>query len=81
VTGLLYLEHIRTQTDAFIAAMDGDLDRRVSPCSDWNVGDLADDGSSSDLFYALWRRVPLDDFEIEGDRAAAERLFAWSDLT
>jgi uncharacterized protein (TIGR03083 family) len=56
---------------------------------DWELegGDAPDvpaaevSGSSSDLFLGLWRRVSLDSLDVKGDRAAAERLFAWTDLT
>ncbi|MEA2435387.1 MAG: hypothetical protein QOG54_2844 [Actinomycetota bacterium] len=42
--------------------------------------DAVIDGSSSDVFLALWRRVPLESLTIEGDLEDPQRLFAWSDL-
>jgi uncharacterized protein (TIGR03083 family) len=44
-------------------------------------GDAALRGSASDLLLALWRRKPLDDVEVFGDRALLERVLAWWDLT
>ena len=60
-----------------------------SPEGEWSMAaggapveaDAVIDGSSSDLFLALWRRVPFESLTVEGDREAAERLFAWSDLS
>jgi uncharacterized protein (TIGR03083 family) len=39
-------------------------------------GDAALRGPAADLFLALWRRLPLDDLDVIGDRAVAERLIA-----
>lgn len=42
-------------------------------------GDAAVRGSASDLLLALWRRVPLDDLDVFGDRDIAARLLAVTD--
>jgi uncharacterized protein (TIGR03083 family) len=43
-------------------------------------GDAAMRGTASDLLLALWRRIPLDDVEVIGDRAAAESLVTYTSL-
>ena len=43
-------------------------------------GDVALRGPAADLLMALWRRVPLDELEVIGDRAVAERLLARTKL-
>lgn len=44
-------------------------------------GDVAVRGAVSDLLLLLWRRVPADDLEILGDRAALDRFLSRTSLT
>jgi uncharacterized protein (TIGR03083 family) len=44
-------------------------------------GDAAIRGPAADLLLVLWRRLPLDAVEVIGDRAAAERLVARTNLS
>jgi uncharacterized protein (TIGR03083 family) len=44
-------------------------------------GDAALRGPAADLLLALWRRVPLDELDVVGDRAVAERLIARTNLS
>ncbi|MBO3737104.1 maleylpyruvate isomerase family mycothiol-dependent enzyme [Actinoplanes flavus] len=37
-------------------------------------------GTASDLVLALYRRIPLSDIRIDGDRAVADQLLAWSKM-
>jgi hypothetical protein len=39
-------------------------------------GDAALRGPAADLLLALWHRLPLDDLDVVGDRAVAERFVA-----
>jgi uncharacterized protein (TIGR03083 family) len=43
-------------------------------------GDAALRGTAETLLLALWRRRTIDDLEVFGDRAVAERLLAHADL-
>jgi len=43
-------------------------------------GDAALRGTANDLLLALWRRVPIDDLDVIGDHAVAERLLARTNL-
>jgi uncharacterized protein (TIGR03083 family) len=44
-------------------------------------GDAAIRGPAADLLLALWRRLPLGDLDVVGDRAVAERLIARTKLS
>jgi hypothetical protein len=39
-------------------------------------GDCAIRGTASDIILALWRRVPLSELDVVGDRDVAERFIA-----
>ena len=39
-------------------------------------GDCAIRGTASDILLALWRRVPLSELDVAGDRDVAERFIA-----
>ena len=43
-------------------------------------GDAAVRGSGSDLLLMLWRRIPLSELGVHGDRALVERFVGWMDL-
>jgi uncharacterized protein (TIGR03083 family) len=43
-------------------------------------GDAAIRAPASDLVLLLWRRIGLDDVEVFGDKAVAERFVGWVDL-
>ena len=43
-------------------------------------GDAAIRGAASDLLLVLWRRIPLDDVEVIGDRTVAEQLVGYTNL-
>jgi uncharacterized protein (TIGR03083 family) len=36
-------------------------------------------GAASDLVLTLYKRIPLDDVEVDGDREAVEELLTWTD--
>jgi hypothetical protein len=36
-------------------------------------------GSASDLVLAVYKRIPLDRIEVDGDRAAVQEFLAWTD--
>ena len=36
-------------------------------------------GSASDLILAIFKRIPLNNLEIDGDRAAAQELLSWTE--
>jgi uncharacterized protein (TIGR03083 family) len=44
-------------------------------------GDAAIRGPAADLLLVLWRRLPLDDVDVIGDRAVAERLIGRTNLS
>ena len=58
-----------------------DGDSGVAVTREHAKGDAAMRGTAADLLLVLWRRLPLDAVEVIGDRAAAERLVARTNLS
>jgi hypothetical protein len=63
--------------DSWTASVDGD---RLSLATGDPEGDAVLTGTASDLLLVLWRRLPLETVQVDGDPAAARAFLQLADL-